>query len=281
MSDENKPRARGRVNPSDMLPAASASVAAPGFRPTEPTNRFAESFSTPGISAYAPGFRATVPSGKFADRFVGKTSAPKPEDVASWFSALQRKEFEADGGASPIAPYLTGSANSLWDQVKGGARLAGEKIGQSASGLGATLGVPGMEDRRKQYDQRVGAVNTWLERDPNAPDSALGTIGQQLGNVAAFLPELYNPASVSKYATPLNIAYHTMMGYAPSQSKMDAAFSGGSHPLGETIENVLSKGRGVPGQPVGVALEKVLPGALDWFSQPAQAPSASYIPIRP
>jgi len=239
-----------------------------------------------------------------ADTYSGvpdsRSDTGQPKNVEEWFRGVQAKEFEQQGGTSPIAPYQTGTPQGYSDHMVAGLRLAGEKIGQTAAGLGAMVGVPGSEERRQQYERNAQTLAGYMNRDPNiSTNSVTGTPGELLGNVLAFIPELYNPASkmalpakganllsklahkVSQYDTPLNTTYHGLMGYAPEQSVKDAAFSGGSHPVGEMIERKLTKGRGIPGQPVGVVLEKGLPQVLDWLSQPSQAPSASYIPVRP
>lgn len=233
------------------------------------------------------------------------SARPSP-DIEEWFSGLKAKELEANSDVSPIAPYLTESPKYLWDQIEGGFKLGGEKLAQGASGVAAMVGVPGMEDRRKTYEYRADVMNDYLARDPNAPmpgsstfHDITGSPGQLLGNAIGVVPELYNPFSKARVAatgakwlaraiskigqhdSALNTAYHALMGYAPSKSAQDAAFSGGSHPLGEVIEGALTGGRGVPGQPVGLIIEKNLPTALEWLSQPANTSSPSYIPVRP
>lgn len=234
------------------------------------------------------------------------SSTRPPPSVEEWFSGLKAKELEAAGGVSPIAPYQDGYPRYLWDQIEGGFKLGGEKLAQGASGLAAMVGIPGMEDRRKAYEYRAKVMSDYLARDPNAPvpgSSAYhdftGTPGQLLGNAVAISPEVYNPFEkpaavaqgakwlartinkIGQYDSALNTAYHALMGYAPNKSAQDAAFSGGSHPLGEVVEGALTGGRGIPGQPVGLAIEKALPTALEWLSQPANTSSPSYIPVRP
>jgi hypothetical protein len=217
------------------------------------------------------------------------TSSPTASPAETWFRDWQNREFEAEGGSSPIAPYITGTPSGLVDQTVGGLRLAGERFGQTAAGLGAMVGVPGEAERRDQYERRADEVVKYLNRDPNTMPTYMGTPGERLAALVNFAPEVYNPVKAGvgfagKLVGPLNTAFHAMMGYAPNQSAADAGLSGGSHVAGEAIEDVVTGGRGVPGQPIGAAIEKGLPIAedfLDWLSQRTQAPSASYIPIRP
>jgi hypothetical protein len=297
----NKPMS---VPPSPPSKAAQPTYSRANPRSGKPNLQYLQNaLSDLGINGYV---RSGGGNNSDAGNGDPSGSARPSPNIEEWFSGLKAKELEANSDVSPIAPYLTESPKYLWDQIEGGFKLAGEKLGQGASGVAAMVGVPGMEDRRKAYEYRAGVMNDYLARDPNAPmpgsstfHDITGSPGQLLGNMVAVAPELYNPFSkpgavaqgakwlartinkIGQHDSALNTAYHALMGYAPNKSAQDAAFSGGSHPLGEVVEGALTGGRGIPGQPVGLAIEKALPSALDWFSQPTSAPSPSYIPVRP
>lgn len=216
----------------------------------------------------------------------------KPSNAEEWFQKLEQKEGDEydrrtrinelgkkEFNRDDIERFKGKTAKSYAEHLDAGFILGAEKGMNALAGLGVMAGLEKAKEMQKHHGRRAAILRAYMDSDPNAPTS--GMTGERLSNVVAMAPELINPFSTKKYSTPLNAAYHAIMGYAPSQSAKDAAFSGGGHIAGEVIENMLTRGRGVPGQPTGMAIEKLLPDALDWFSQPAQAPSASYIPIRP